>query len=36
VRSSSSHSATVGHGVLISELEAQARRVEQHLGLTPH
>ena len=27
------HSTTVGHGILISELEARVRRVEQHLGL---
>jgi len=27
------HSAVIGHGVLISELEARVRRVEQHLGL---
>jgi len=27
------HSAVVGHGVLISELEARVRRVEQHLNL---
>jgi signal transduction histidine kinase len=27
------HSAVLGHGVLISELEARMRRVEQHLGL---
>ncbi|MGA2794720.1 MAG: hypothetical protein ABSE69_14560 [Roseiarcus sp.] len=27
------HSAVIGHGVLISELEARMRRVEQHLSL---
>jgi hypothetical protein len=27
------HSAVLGHGVLISELEARLRRVEQHLSL---
>ena len=27
------HSTTVGHGILISELEARLRRVEQHIGL---
>ena len=27
------HSAVVGHGVLISDLEARMRRVEQHLDL---
>jgi hypothetical protein len=27
------HSAVIGHGVLISELEARLRRVEQHLKL---
>ena len=27
------HSVVVGHGVLISELEARLRRVEQHLNL---
>ncbi|MGD1035668.1 MAG: hypothetical protein ABR878_00400 [Roseiarcus sp.] len=27
------HSVVVGHGVLISELEARMRRVEQHLDL---
>lgn len=29
------HSAVLGHGVLISELEARVRRVEQHLNLPP-
>jgi len=29
------HSTTVGHGILISELEARVRRVEQHLNLPP-
>ena len=29
------HSVVIGHGVLISELEARVRRVEQHLGLPP-
>ncbi len=27
------HSAVVGHGMIISELEARVRRVEQHLNL---
>lgn len=27
------HSAVLGHGVLISDLEGRMRRVEQHLGL---
>jgi signal transduction histidine kinase len=27
------HSSVIGHGVLISELEARVRRVEQHLNL---
>jgi hypothetical protein len=27
------HSAVIGHGVLISDLEARVRRVEQHLNL---
>ncbi len=27
------HSAVLGHGVLISDLEARVRRVEHHLGL---
>ena len=27
------HSSVVGHGILISELEARVRRVEQHLNL---
>jgi hypothetical protein len=29
------HSVVVGHGVLISELEARVRRVEQHLNPPP-
>lgn len=29
------HSAVIGHGVLISELDDRLRRVEQHLGLSP-
>jgi chromosome segregation ATPase len=29
------HSTTVGHGILLSELEARLRRVEQHIGLSP-
>jgi hypothetical protein len=29
------HSAVVGHGVIISDLEARMRRVEQHLKLEP-
>jgi chromosome segregation ATPase len=28
------HSAVLGHGVLISDLEARVRRMEQHLGLS--
>ena len=27
------HSAVIGHGILISELEARTRRIEQHLNL---
>ena len=27
------HTSVIGHGVLISELEARLRRVEQHIGL---
>lgn len=27
------HSSVVGHGILISDLEARVRRVEQHLNL---
>jgi len=29
------HPVVIGHGVLISELEARVRRVEQHLNLPP-
>lgn len=29
------HSAVIGHGVIISELEARVRRLEQHLNLDP-
>jgi hypothetical protein len=29
------HSSVIGHGMLISELEARVRRVEQHLDLPP-
>jgi hypothetical protein len=29
------HTSVIGHGVLISELEARLRRVEQHIGLPP-
>jgi hypothetical protein len=29
------HTSVIGHGVLISELEARLRRVEQHLSLPP-
>jgi hypothetical protein len=29
------HSVVVGHGMLISELEALPRRIEQHLNLPP-
>ncbi len=29
------HSAVIGHGVIISELEARVRRMEQHLNLPP-
>ena len=28
------HSAVIGHGILISELDDRLRRVEQHLGFT--
>jgi hypothetical protein len=27
------HTSVIGHGILISELEARLRRVEQHFGL---
>ncbi len=27
------HSAVIGHGILISDLEARTRRIEQHLNL---
>jgi hypothetical protein len=30
------HSAVIGHGVLISDLEGRMRRVEQHLELDTH
>lgn len=29
------HSSVIGHGMIISELEARMRRVEQHLDLPP-
>ena len=29
------HTSAIGHGILISELEARVRRVEQHLNLPP-
>jgi chromosome segregation ATPase len=29
------HSAVIGHGMIISDLEARLRRVEQHLNLSP-
>src|SRR5579883_909875 len=29
------HSAVIGHGIIISDLEARPRRVEQHLNLPP-
>jgi hypothetical protein len=29
------HSAVIGHGILISELEARVRRLEQNAGLAP-
>ena len=29
------HTSVIGHGILISELEARLRRVEQHLDLPP-
>lgn len=29
------HSAVLGHGVLISELDERVRRIEKHLGLPP-
>ncbi|WP_255564965.1 hypothetical protein [Methylovirgula sp. HY1] len=30
------HSAVIGHGNIIAELEARVRRMEQHLGLEGH
>ncbi|MEI9915604.1 MAG: hypothetical protein WDN29_07075 [Methylovirgula sp.] len=30
------HSAVIGHGNIIAELEARVRRMEQHLGLDSH
>jgi hypothetical protein len=29
------HSSTIGHGVLISELEERVARLEKHIGLPP-
>ena len=29
------HTSVIGHGIIISELEARLRRVEQHLALPP-
>ncbi len=29
------HATVIGHGILISELDARLRRVEHHLGLPP-
>lgn len=29
------HSAVLGHGILISELDERLRKVERHLGLSP-
>jgi hypothetical protein len=29
------HSAVLGHGILISELEERLRRLERHVGLAP-
>jgi hypothetical protein len=29
------HSAVIGHGILISDLEARLRRVERQLGIEP-
>ena len=29
------HSSVIGHGMLISDLDARLRRVEQHLNLPP-
>jgi hypothetical protein len=29
------HTSVIGHGILISDLEARVRGVEQHLGLSP-
>ncbi len=29
------HTSVIGHGILISDLEARLRRVEQHLDLVP-
>jgi hypothetical protein len=30
------HTSVIGHGIVISELEARVRRVEQHLNLQSH
>ena len=30
------HSSVIGHGILISDLEARVRRVEEHLNLPSH
>jgi hypothetical protein len=29
------HSSTIGHGVLLNELEDRVRRLERHVGLAP-
>jgi hypothetical protein len=29
------HSAVLGHGILISEIEERVRRIERHIGLAP-
>ena len=29
------HSAVLGHGILISEVEERLRRIERHVGLAP-
>jgi chromosome segregation ATPase len=29
------HASVLGHGILISELDARVRRIEQHLDLSP-
>jgi hypothetical protein len=29
------HSAVLGHGILISEIEERVRRIERHVGISP-